>query len=253
MLTFLGHELWFTVNEVLERHGDHPAVCSAADDTGRPWLVVEVDDRAEHLVWVCVPASGPMLEAVVDGRAELASVIRHSVTGWVDVVTVEQGRAAPDSCVLCAAIPADWAPVIRSVGGGVTETISRSPTRPAPPPRPDVELGVDVEGQVGRGDKGPAGQRRGGTMTEERPTVMSVTVAESIRARVCLNKRRLNRRDAQILSAKCNVTAEAGRRTYNAYPCPFSEGARHWHVGHLIAVDDMATLGLAIRTLRPAA
>jgi len=90
-------------------------------------------------------------------------------------------------------------------------------------------------------------------MDEQRPAIMTVAVAKAIRGRVCVNKRRLGRRDARVLAATCNVAREPGSRPYNAYPCPFAGDHRHWHVAHLITVADMAALGQAIRTLGQAA
>ena len=112
-----------------------------------------------------------------------------------------------------------------------------------------------VDANPARPERRAGAERKGGrTMLDgERPAVMTVAVARAIRARVCVNKRRFGRRDARVLAATCNVAREPGSRPYNAYPCPFSDGARHWHVSHVITVADMAALGQAIRALRQAA
>jgi hypothetical protein len=104
MLIFCGFEIELVVEAVLARD-DGPRVCCARDGTALQWLIVRVDEDPDHLAWLCVPVSARAMEAVVSGRAAPRDVIRHSATGTVDLVVVDQGRAAPDRCLLCADIP----------------------------------------------------------------------------------------------------------------------------------------------------
>ncbi len=98
MLTFLGYELeLFGVGVIAER--DDLSIRYGADGNGGHWLIVGVEEGVERLVWVCAPVTSRMLEEVAAGRADAWDAIRRSVTGMVDVVTVDRGRAVPDRCV----------------------------------------------------------------------------------------------------------------------------------------------------------
>jgi hypothetical protein len=101
MLTFLGYELeLYAVGVIAER--DDLNIRYGADLNGGLWLIVRADEDDDRLVWVCAPVTPRMLEEVTAGRADAWDAIRHSITGMVDVVTVDHGRAVPDRCVLSA-------------------------------------------------------------------------------------------------------------------------------------------------------
>jgi hypothetical protein len=104
MLIFFGFDLELVVERVVTRRAG-PATCCARDFAGGRWLIVQVDDDPAHLAWVCAPVSERAMQAVVDGHAAAWDAIRHSITGTVELVAVEQGRAVPDRCLLCAQIP----------------------------------------------------------------------------------------------------------------------------------------------------
>jgi hypothetical protein len=109
MMKFYGYELELFCEEVLgEIRGVN--VRTGLDFHGGRWLIVRVDDDPEHLVWVCAPVSSRALQEVAAGRASIRDALRHSVTGTVEVVTVDHGRAVRDSCLLCADIPAALLP-----------------------------------------------------------------------------------------------------------------------------------------------
>jgi hypothetical protein len=103
VLTFFGFELELFVDEVLDRQD--PLMHSARDFRGEHWLIVQVDDDPEHLVWVCAPISVRALRSVTAGLASPRDALRHSLTGTVEIVTVDRGRAVPDRCLRCAIIP----------------------------------------------------------------------------------------------------------------------------------------------------
>jgi hypothetical protein len=105
MLCFLGFDLELVVDHILDPRDS--MVRSAHDPEGERWLVVQVDDNPDRLAWVCAPASLRALREVASGRATLRDALRHSLTGTVEVVTVEHGRSVPDRCLCCAAIPED--------------------------------------------------------------------------------------------------------------------------------------------------
>jgi hypothetical protein len=109
MLMFLGFDLQLVVDVVLTRQ-DGPEVCCARDFTGGQWLIVEIDDDPVHLAWLCAPISERAMAAVVSGRASPMDAVRHSQTGTVELVTVVEGRAMPERCLLCSSVPEDLRP-----------------------------------------------------------------------------------------------------------------------------------------------
>jgi hypothetical protein len=104
MLRFYGFDLELTVEEVLQRRGEEPAVFSATDTFGERWLIVEAQQEDERLSWICAPVSNRVIELVSAGRADAADGVRHSRTGWVEVVRVVSGHAVPDERVACSAL-----------------------------------------------------------------------------------------------------------------------------------------------------
>jgi hypothetical protein len=108
VLKFLGFDLELFVDGILDDHD--PVVHSAHDFQGSQWLIVQVDTDSEHLVWVCAPISARALRAVADRTATTTDALRHSLTGTVEVVTVDHGRAVPDRCLCCATLPDNLLP-----------------------------------------------------------------------------------------------------------------------------------------------
>jgi hypothetical protein len=104
MLRFCGCDLELVVEGVLARR-DGPALCCARDFAGGRWLVVQAHADPVRLAWVCAPMSDRAMEAIVNGYAAPRDAVRHSLTGTVELVTVDHGRAMPDRCLLCAEVP----------------------------------------------------------------------------------------------------------------------------------------------------
>jgi hypothetical protein len=97
---FFGYDLELTVDTILaERAG--PSLFTASDDDGAGWLVAQVGYETSWLAWLCAPLSELASQAVVKGSADPRDAIRHSLTGTVELVTVTEGRAALDQCLLC--------------------------------------------------------------------------------------------------------------------------------------------------------
>jgi hypothetical protein len=109
MMKFYGYELELVATEVFAEV-EHVSVRAGTDFLGGHWLIVRVDDDPDHLVWVCAPVSTRALHEVAIGHAAVRDVLRHSVTGTVEVVTVDHGRSVPDRCVLCSDLPASLLP-----------------------------------------------------------------------------------------------------------------------------------------------
>jgi hypothetical protein len=109
MMKFYGYELELFAGEDLGEVAGI-SVRAGTDFCGGHWLIVRVGDDPEHLVWVCAPVSIRTLQEVARGNAAVRDALRHSVTGSVEVVTVDHGRAVPDRCLMCADIPPDLLP-----------------------------------------------------------------------------------------------------------------------------------------------
>jgi hypothetical protein len=101
MLRFCGFGLELFIDEVLERHHDDPVVCSATDFTGQRWLIVEGERKDKELSWLCAPASSKAVDLVAAGLTTAADAVRHSTTGWVEVVSVVNGHSVPDRRLSC--------------------------------------------------------------------------------------------------------------------------------------------------------
>jgi hypothetical protein len=104
MLRFCGSDLELTVEAVLARRDEQPSLCSATDSDGRRWLIVESEHDDGDLAWICAPASERMVKLVEAGHADALDAVRHSQTGWVEVVRVVAGHSVPDWRVPCSAL-----------------------------------------------------------------------------------------------------------------------------------------------------
>jgi hypothetical protein len=112
MLRFCGFDLELLVDDVISRE-EWPALCEAHDEAGAHWLIVQVDANQDHPAWLCAPVSQRAIRAVLDGLASPQDVLRHSATGTVELVAVEQGRAVPDRCLLCSELAERLTPAER--------------------------------------------------------------------------------------------------------------------------------------------
>ena len=109
MLKFCGFELELTVDGILQRTGDHLTVLSATNFHAEPWLIVEAGSDERETAWACAPVSRRAIELVAAGRASAVDAVKHSRTGWVEIVRIVDGHAVPDERVLCG----DLAPLPR--------------------------------------------------------------------------------------------------------------------------------------------
>lgn len=106
MLKFCGFDLELTVESVLQRQDGQPAVFTAVDALGDQWLIIEAGSDEHGFSWICAPASDRAVELVTSGRASALDAVRHSLTGWVEVIRVVDGHAVPDQRVSCADLAA---------------------------------------------------------------------------------------------------------------------------------------------------
>jgi hypothetical protein len=109
MTNFYGYEIELFGTDILTESQGF-CVRTGLDSRGGQWLIVLVEDDPDHLVWICAPVSARAISELAAGRAAVTDVVRHSLTGTVEFVTVKQGRAVPDSCRLCSDIPAALLP-----------------------------------------------------------------------------------------------------------------------------------------------
>jgi hypothetical protein len=107
MLRFCGFDVELVVDEVLCRRSDDPVVCAATDDSGQRWLILETDHREMQLSWLCAPASPKVVDLVASGQAAPSDAVRHSNTGWVELVRVVDGHSVPDCRLRCSDLPLD--------------------------------------------------------------------------------------------------------------------------------------------------
>ena len=103
-MRFFGYDLELTVQTILAA-GAGPSLFTASDPQGTSWLVAQVGYEGSNLAWLCAPLSELASQAVVDGRADPRDAVRHSLTGTVELVTVGEGRAIHDRCLLCGDLP----------------------------------------------------------------------------------------------------------------------------------------------------
>lgn len=101
MLRFCGTQIELVIDSILQRREEQPAVCSATDEEGRHWLIVEGPHDEKDLSWFCAPATERMVKLVESGQASALDAVRHSETGWVEVVRVVDGHSVPDWRLPC--------------------------------------------------------------------------------------------------------------------------------------------------------
>ena len=107
MLRFCGFGLELFVDEVLKRDRDDPTVCSATDFTGQRWLIVRGERKDQELAWLCAPASSMTVDLVASGRAAPSDAVRHSATGWIELVTTADGHVLPERRLRCSDLGTD--------------------------------------------------------------------------------------------------------------------------------------------------
>jgi hypothetical protein len=132
MPTVCGWDLQLDVDRVIcETEGCF--LGAATDPDGQTWLVLH--RRAPDCVaWLCGEVSSRMLEELEAGRAAPRDVLRHTLTGTVEIVTAaggsEDGR---DRCVCCADLPDSFFPVIPPDGRPVLTRAACAPPGPRAP------------------------------------------------------------------------------------------------------------------------
>src|SRR5579859_570522 len=99
MLRFFVYQLELNVEEVLAGENG-PALCTARDANGQPWIIAQVGYDPARLAWLCAPTSDRAAQAVTAHLADPRDVIRHSRTGTVELVRLEDGRPVHDQCLL---------------------------------------------------------------------------------------------------------------------------------------------------------
>jgi hypothetical protein len=125
MFFFLGCDLEIIIDCVLIR-ADGPRLCAGTDFTGRRWLVFRSRSDRHQSVWLCSPISERALREVETGRATPRDALRHSCTGWAEVVSYVDGRVVPDMCLPCGDIPDLLLP---TADLGVTSLVQRPEQR----------------------------------------------------------------------------------------------------------------------------
>ena len=105
-MRFFGYDLDLTVETILA--GDSsPSLFTGRDVQGIAWIIAQVADEPSHQAWLCAPVSEKAAAAIVERGADPRDAIRHSLTGTVELVSIEPGHATPDRCLLCSDVPDD--------------------------------------------------------------------------------------------------------------------------------------------------
>ncbi len=107
LMRFFGYDLDLTVETIIDGDGG-PRLFTGRDVDGIAWVIAQVADEPSHQSWLCAPVSDRAASVIVDRAADPRDAIRHSLTGTVELVTIEQGLATPDRCLLCSDVPEDF-------------------------------------------------------------------------------------------------------------------------------------------------
>jgi hypothetical protein len=102
MLKFYGFDLELTVETVIQRRPGEPEVFIAVDILGDHWLIVDAGSDEHGFSWICAPVSDRTVALVSDGRAAAFDAVRHSLTGWVEVIRMVDGHSVPDERIKCS-------------------------------------------------------------------------------------------------------------------------------------------------------
>ena len=107
MLRFCGFHIELEIDSILEWSGNEAVLFSASSPDGQLWLIVRraADDIQDACFW-CAPASRRALDLVASRQAQAADVVRHSLTGWVEIVRMVAGHAVPDRRISCSELVA---------------------------------------------------------------------------------------------------------------------------------------------------
>jgi hypothetical protein len=92
------------IDETLDLASDGP-VLAGHDGNGQQYLIV---DRGGS--WVCAPISPLGRRCLVSGRANLSDAFRHTLTGYVLVLSVGAAGEDTTSTLLCRDLPDDLLP-----------------------------------------------------------------------------------------------------------------------------------------------
>src|SRR3977135_3497154 len=90
------------LDEVIAGRPDLPRLFCGHSPDGQRWLVAEVARSGEGRRWLWAPTSDRAVGRVIAHRARPADVLRHSVTGMVEEVTICPDGRICESVRLCA-------------------------------------------------------------------------------------------------------------------------------------------------------
>jgi hypothetical protein len=98
------------IDEVLDWR-DGPSLFTGHDHDGRHYLAVEVASTPTERRWVFAPISPVALRCVLMGRAQLRDAFRHSLTGYIETVSIDRAGQVTESMQLCTEVSDDVLPV----------------------------------------------------------------------------------------------------------------------------------------------
>jgi hypothetical protein len=97
------------IDEILDWH-DGPSLFIGHDRAWRHYVAVQVGSGTTHRRWLCAAISRRALRCVLTGRADLRDALRHTPTGYVDVLTIDQWGRVVESQQLCGDLSDDALP-----------------------------------------------------------------------------------------------------------------------------------------------
>jgi hypothetical protein len=97
------------IDEILDWH-DGPSLVTGHDRAWRHYVAIQVASTPTQRRWLCAAISRRALRCVLTGHAELRDALRHTPTGYVDVLTIDRLGTVVESQQLCSELTDDALP-----------------------------------------------------------------------------------------------------------------------------------------------
>ncbi|HLY84631.1 MAG TPA: DUF6575 domain-containing protein [Acidimicrobiales bacterium] len=97
------------IDEVLDWH-DGPSLFTGHDRDGRHYLAVQVAGTPMARRWMFAAISTVALRCVLIGDAEIRDAFRHSLTGYIETVSIDRAGRVTGSMLLCTELSDDLLP-----------------------------------------------------------------------------------------------------------------------------------------------
>jgi hypothetical protein len=98
------------IDEIVECHDGH-SVFTGHDQAGHHYLAAVVPSTPTVTRWIFAPISRLALRCVLTGRAEVRDAFRHTLTGCVELVSVDREGRITESIQLCPDLSDELLPI----------------------------------------------------------------------------------------------------------------------------------------------